>query len=111
MSTVLLIVGCVQLAACWAWVLLAARAKATAAPEIPAESPRDQLLSTVLRERFVVTLATGETFDGLLLDVDDRTLLLGQASTITANGTHPVDGQLGLHRGAVAYMQRPRDTA
>jgi hypothetical protein len=34
---------------------------------------RDRLIRQALRERFVVTLRSGETFDGLLLDADDKT--------------------------------------
>ena len=76
--------------------------------DIPAESAKDQLLAAALRERFIVTMASDDTFDGLLLEVDDRNIVLGQASTITSGGTHPVDGQLVLRRDAIAYMQRPR---
>ena len=67
---------------------------------------RDRLLRKALRERFVVTLVSGETFDGLLIDVDDRTLTLANASAISGTERVKVDGLLYLPR-PIAYMQKP----
>lgn len=68
---------------------------------------RDQLLRRMLRERFIVTLRTGEAFDGLLIDVDEKTLRLGNAVVVAANGRHtPVDGELYVPRTEVIYLQR-----
>jgi hypothetical protein len=61
-----------------------------------------------LRERFVVTLATGETFDGLLDEVDESTLTLLDAHLLAADGSStPIDGVMYLARDRVAYMQHP----
>jgi small nuclear ribonucleoprotein (snRNP)-like protein len=67
---------------------------------------RDRLIRKALRERFVVTLTSGETFDGLLIDVDDRTLTLANAYAISGSERVKVDGLLYLPR-PVAYMQKP----
>jgi small nuclear ribonucleoprotein (snRNP)-like protein len=40
---------------------------------------RDRLLRQVLRDRVVITLASGESFDGLLLNVDDKTFEMADA--------------------------------
>ncbi len=68
---------------------------------------RDRLLRELLRERFVVTLKSGETFDGLLDRWDDRHLSLIDAYAVTTTQRNAVDGVLYLPRAEVAYMQRP----
>lgn len=69
---------------------------------------RDRLIRDMLRDRFVVTMHAGETFEGLLLDADDRTVQLADPVSIAANGDRlKVDGQLWLPREQIAYMQRP----
>ncbi|MCW2494655.1 hypothetical protein [Jatrophihabitans sp.] len=68
---------------------------------------RDRLIRQVLRERFVVTLRSGESFDGLLLDVDDKTFRLGDAAALDGRNRALVDGELYIPRGDVVYLQRP----
>lgn len=68
---------------------------------------RDRLLNDRLRERFVVTLLDGASFDGLLWDVDEHHLVLRDARTVSAQGSAAVDGELILPRDGVAYLQRP----
>lgn len=69
---------------------------------------RTSLITRVLRDRFVVTLITGEAFDGVLLEADDRHYVLVDAAQITANGDRvKVDGKLWLQAADVAYMQQP----
>lgn len=71
-------------------------------------TPADRLLAAALRERFIVTLHDESAFDGLLIDVDEKTLILVQATTLNAGGGRVgVDGALYLERSRVAYMQRP----
>jgi len=41
---------------------------------------------SLLRERFVVTLRSGETFDGLLVDADVKTFRMANASAVDAKG-------------------------
>lgn len=69
---------------------------------------RDRLIRDAFRERFVITLTTGETFDGLLQDVDATSVLIVDAYVLEApNNRTQVDGVLYLPRDRVAYMQRP----
>lgn len=69
-------------------------------------SARRSLLKTALRDRFVVTLVSGDAFNGLLAEVDAQTLILDDAS-LHANGAWvPADGRVFLARQKVAYMQR-----
>ena len=78
-----------------------------AAEAVP-ETPRDRLLAAALRERFIITMQDEAAFDGLLIDVDERVLVLAQASTPNAGGARVmVDGVLYLERSLVKYMQRP----
>jgi hypothetical protein len=80
-----------------------------AGPESPqTASDVDVLMRDRLKERFVVTAVSGEAFAGLLIDVDDRTVVLRDVSVLKADGAQlPVDGELVLRRDAIAYMQRP----
>jgi hypothetical protein len=68
---------------------------------------RDRLIRDCFRERFLITMRGGETFDGLLLEADDRTVVLVNASAVEGTTRHRVDGALYLPRGDVAYMQKP----
>ena len=71
--------------------------------------PSDRLLRGHLLTRYVVTIASGETFDGLLAAVDTRTLILRDVGVLKVDGgLTPVDGDVVLRRDAVSYMQRPR---
>ena len=68
-----------------------------------------RLIKRMVRERFLVTLESDETFDGLLLEHDEQHLVLGDAEQVAPNGDRmKVDGQLWLPRFNVRYMQRPR---
>lgn len=70
---------------------------------------RDRLLKSVLRERFLVTLKSGESFDGLLDEWDDRHLAFVDAYAVTEKSRVQLDGGgLWLARENVAYMQRVR---
>lgn len=68
---------------------------------------RDRLLKALLRERFVVTMVSGEAFDGLLDHYDESHIELVDASAHLKDGPVRVDGRLYLPRAQVAYMQRP----
>ncbi len=68
----------------------------------------DRIVTSHLRVRHLVTLKSGETFDGLLDDADARTLTLIQAKLLVPNSEPiKVDGSLLLFRSDVAYLQRP----
>jgi small nuclear ribonucleoprotein (snRNP)-like protein len=68
---------------------------------------KDRLLRQLLRERFVITLRHGESFDGLLADVDTNTVRLVDAFALDGKNRVSVDGELFVPRGEVVYMQRP----
>lgn len=69
---------------------------------------RDRLLRQMLRERFIVTLKSGDTFDGLLDDQDESTVELLDPHVVGPDGKlTAVDGRLYLPRAEIAYLQRP----
>lgn len=72
---------------------------------------RDKLVRQALRERFVATLRTGETFDGLLVDADEKTFRFADAFAVDGRNRVRVDGELFLPRGEVTYLQKPGGTA
>jgi hypothetical protein len=66
----------------------------------------DRLIQHMLRTRYLITLNTEETFDGVLLAADERHLVIADAETVGADGSRAaVDGQLWLPRHLVKYMQ------
>ena len=71
---------------------------------------RDKLIRRSLRERFVVTLRDGDTFDGLLVEADEKTIRLGNAFAITKQSRISVDGELFIPRSEVKYLQKPGGT-
>lgn len=72
---------------------------------------RDKLIRAALRERFIATLRNGETFDGLLLDADEKTYRFANAYAVDAKGRVSVDGELFIPREEVIYIQRPGASA
>lgn len=68
---------------------------------------RDRLIRKALRERFMVTMKSREAFDGVLLEADDKTLTLTNATAVNGHDRVAVDGTLYLPRAEVAYMQKP----
>lgn len=69
---------------------------------------RDRLLKERLMDRFVVTLDSGQTFEGLLAAVDENTVRLVDAGVVGL-GTQrtPVDGELYLERSRISFLQKP----
>lgn len=68
-------------------------------------STRDRIVKVYLRGRFVVTLKTGEAFEGILLDADNSMFVLGDATAHSVDGPAHVDGKVYLERANVAFMQ------
>lgn len=69
-----------------------------------------RVLARSMRERVVVTLHSGEAFEGVLLVADDRAWELTDAKALRAgmNGADvPVDGALVIPVDNVSYSQRP----
>lgn len=71
----------------------------------------DKLIRQHLRERFVVTLRGGESFDGLLVDADEKTYRMVDAFAVDGKNRVSVDGELFLPRGEVLYLQKPGGAA
>lgn len=66
----------------------------------------DRLVKRYLRSRFLIT-TPNQTWDAVLMEVDDRSLLLVDAELVSADGTRTkADGQVFVPRADVAYMQR-----
>lgn len=61
------------------------------------------------RERVLVTLTDGDAFDGVLLEADDRHLVLADAAQLIGDTGDRVsiDGRLYLPVERVAYLQHP----
>lgn len=75
-------------------------------------TPADRLLTEHLLDRYLVTIAAGETFSGLLSAVDGRTVVLTEVRVLTKDGSSAaVDGEVVLRRDSISYMQRPPVTA
>jgi small nuclear ribonucleoprotein (snRNP)-like protein len=73
---------------------------------------RSRLIRRALRDRFVVTMTDGETFEGILRDADDRHLVLVDAAPVDGESERrPIDGELFLQIANVRYMQRPKTGA
>lgn len=71
----------------------------------------DKLIRQHLRDRFVVTLRGGASFDGLLVDADEKTYRMVDAFAVDGKDRVSVDGELFLPRGEVLYLQRPGGVA
>lgn len=65
-----------------------------------------RLLHSKRRRRALVTLLSGETFDGVLVASDRDALVLGSAA-IAAEDQVPIDGEIVLLREQIAYLQLP----
>ncbi|MDR6691352.1 hypothetical protein J2X55_002264 [Microbacterium sp. 1154] len=66
----------------------------------------DRLIRSQIRSRYIATLDTEETFEGVLIDVDDRHLVLADAVSLASNGDRlAIDGHLWLPRLGVKYLQ------
>ncbi|NNC10688.1 hypothetical protein HII28_02145 [Planctomonas sp. JC2975] len=72
---------------------------------------RDKLIRQHLRERFVVTLRNGESFDGLLVDADEKTYRMVDVVAVGERSRVAVDGELFLPRADVLYLQKPGGVA
>lgn len=69
----------------------------------------DRLIRQHYRTRYLVSLASGEAFEGVLVDLDPSHLILADAEQVRSDGARvPVDGRLWLPRPQVLYMQQPK---
>lgn len=69
----------------------------------------DRLIRQHYRDRYLVSLASGEAFEGVLVDLDPSHIILADAVAVGADGERvKVDGHLWLPRPNVIYMQQPK---
>ena len=68
---------------------------------------KDRLLRKMILERFVVTLRSGESFDGLLADADTKTIRLVSSFALSGKDRVSVDLELIIKLKKKTYLQRP----
>lgn len=67
----------------------------------------DRVVRQHLRTTFTVTMKSGRTWRGVLLDADANTLRMADSRLINPDGGETeADGQVFLPRADVDYMQR-----
>lgn len=70
--------------------------------------PLGHVLHDRLRSTVLVTLKSGETYQGALFDADAHSVVLRGTESLGSDGSRvSVDGELLILRGDVAYIQRP----
>jgi hypothetical protein len=66
----------------------------------------DRVVKQYLRTRFGITMKSGATWSGVLLEADAQTLRISDARLINPDGTETAaDGNVFLPRADVAYLQ------
>ena len=71
---------------------------------------RSRLLTERLAERVIVTLKSGDAFEGVLWDADDRCWVLRNARALGAGkdgAPLPLDGEVIVLSGEILHAQRP----
>lgn len=71
---------------------------------------KSRLLKERLLERVVVTLKSGQSFEGLLYDLDPHAWFLRDSFAVGAgekNTNLPLDGELIVLAADIAFVQRP----
>lgn len=69
----------------------------------------DRLIRQHYRDRYLVSLSSGEAFEGALDELDGSHYVLVDAVAVSPSGDRvPVDGRLWLPRANVLYMQQPK---
>jgi len=78
------------------------------AAELAARPPADldRIIGGLVKSRLLVFLIDGTVYDGLLIDADERTLVLADVHRRGDGTVSAVPGELYQDRGRVAYVQR-----
>lgn len=72
------------------------------------QARRSTSLNVLTKRRAIVTLKTGDSFAGVLYDVDREAVTLRNAEMLTAGERSvAVDGEVLILRADVAYLQLP----
>jgi len=67
---------------------------------------RDRIMREYLRHRMVITMKNNATWDGVVMDADERTISLRDVSAVQADGSRvSADGDVLLSRADIAYSQ------
>ena len=68
---------------------------------------RDRIVGNRIRSQVLVTLKSGDAFEGVLWDADRQALVLRNAQAIGERGSNPavVDGELVVLMADVGYVQ------
>ncbi len=67
---------------------------------------RSRIVGDRIRSRVLLSLKSGEAFEGVLWDADRQVMLLRNASLVGGDGTgQPVDGEVVVLVPDVAYIQ------
>lgn len=70
-------------------------------------SRRDRIVARMRRDRISVTSHQGLTVEGVLVEADDKSLLLMDAAQVNPGGEKTAaDGVVVIPRGDVAYIQK-----
>lgn len=71
---------------------------------------RSRVLRSRFRQQCLVSLKTGDSFLGVLVDADNHALVLRNAEAVGARDDKtnaPVDGEIIILLADVAFVQRP----
>lgn len=71
---------------------------------------RDRIVKLHVRERFLVTLKSGEAIEGVLLDADRTSMVFADCIVWRGDAKWKADGQLFVARLDIAYMQTAQVT-
>lgn len=67
----------------------------------------DRVLRQHLRSRFLITTLSGQSWDGVVLDLDESSLVLVDVESVDTDGQRSTAaGQIIIRRADIAYMQR-----
>ena len=68
---------------------------------------KERVLTSLLKERFIVSLTDGNAVEGLFIDADFKTIQLSDCYRITVDARVRLDGEMFIPRGNVIYIQKP----
>lgn len=104
-----LIVGFAALLALF-WVKTTPDSGPETAPEPVPERTVDDVIASRVRSKVIVTLKTGQSFAGVVVEADDQAWVLRSADALGGadDGSDlPVDGEIILLTADIAYAQKP----
>lgn len=70
------------------------------------ENTGDRLLRSRRTRKVIVTLTSGETFDGVIAGCDRHSVVLSRVSLLGGDTPKPVDGELLIPRADLKFVQK-----